>query len=760
MSMTQLTDTLTINGKAFTNAFNASAKQWTQTTPEGRRIVGTVNRVSQPERIEIEGLEDLQMTYDSMGRMTETAFGERQTTLGYDAASGYLTGVTNALKQETRFERDELGRPKKTVLPDQSEIQYAYDSAGNLISLSGPGATAAHRMDYTRTHLLEFYTSPSGATEAFQYDRDKRPVKRTYPSGRSIQWDYSGPNLLTAMRTPEGEHSYVYNPDTRQPERTLSRDGQRIDFGYDGDLLVQADWIGPVTGSVTCEYNSDRRVSNLRYAGLSLPIRYDNDGHVTGVGSIDIARDPSNGKQTSVTDGPFQMGYLYSPYGEIASATASYNGAILYECHYQYDALGRIAGKTECIEDVTHEWTYLYDARGQLTGVSRDGSPVETYSYSLAGNRIGAVNTLTSQNLSESDYEYDADGRLLRAGGTMYTFDADGRLNQVTLSGAPIGYVYNTDGTLAGVDLPTGGRVEYLYDSAGRRIARSLNGVRTHAWLYGQGAAPLAEYDGQGQLRSLFVYASGPAPVRMIRNGETFHLVSDLLGSPRLVVNASGTLVKRIDYDAFGNIIQDTNLAFDLPVGFAAGLADPAQELIRFGARDYQPSTGRWTARDPILAAGGWNLYAYAENSPVSRVDRSGLEDHPACPAQMSEKEEQWYFDHVISQFQGNQADKEYIADIYAAKYLAKAGYHVRGIEGFLITVDKFETALEEDRKKGNKIREAASTHPPTKERLEKVRKYAAEIERFRKELPEYYQKTIHRRINKDVYRQETKDME
>jgi RHS repeat-associated protein len=80
-----------------------------------------------------------------------------------------------------------------------------------------------------------------------------------------------------------------------------------------------------------------------------------------------------------------------------------------------------------------------------------------------------------------------------------------------------------------------------------------------------------------------------------------------------------------VDYDAFGLMLADSNSGFAFPFGFAGGLADPDTGLVRFGARDYDPATGRWTARDPILFAGGLHLYAYAANDPVNRVDRDGL---------------------------------------------------------------------------------------------------------------------------------------
>jgi len=99
------------------------------------------------------------------------------------------------------------------------------------------------------------------------------------------------------------------------------------------------------------------------------------------------------------------------------------------------------------------------------------------------------------------------------------------------------------------------------------------------------------------------------------------------LGSPRLVVNVStGQIAERIDYDEFGNVITDTNPGFQ-PFGFAGGLYDQDTGLVRFGARDYDPSTGRWTAKDPITFEGGdTNLYGYVFNDPINFIDQEGLD--------------------------------------------------------------------------------------------------------------------------------------
>jgi RHS repeat-associated protein len=137
----------------------------------------------------------------------------------------------------------------------------------------------------------------------------------------------------------------------------------------------------------------------------------------------------------------------------------------------------------------------------------------------------------------------------------------------------------------------------------------------------------VGELDGGGALVSRFIYGDrANVPSVMQKGGVTYRILSDHLGSPRLIVDAAtGAIAQKIDYDAFGNITSDTNPGFQ-PFGFAGGLYDGDTKLTRFGARDYDAETGRWTAKDPILFAGGdANLYGYCISDPINRIDPNGL---------------------------------------------------------------------------------------------------------------------------------------
>jgi RHS repeat-associated protein len=196
-----------------------------------------------------------------------------------------------------------------------------------------------------------------------------------------------------------------------------------------------------------------------------------------------------------------------------------------------------------------------------------------------------------------------------------------------TVTGQQTDYTYDALRNLTAVSLPDGRQIEYVVDGLDRRVGVKVNGTLVQAFLY-DGQRIVAELDGSNSVVSRFVYGSrSNVPDYMILGGVTYRLITDHLGSVRLVVNtATGEVVQLLGYDEFGNVLRDTNPGFQ-PFGFAGGLYDRYTGLVRFGASDYDPQVGRWTAKDPIAFAGmSTNAYAYCYNDPVNWLDFSGTE--------------------------------------------------------------------------------------------------------------------------------------
>lgn len=83
----------------------------------------------------------------------------------------------------------------------------------------------------------------------------------------------------------------------------------------------------------------------------------------------------------------------------------------------------------------------------------------------------------------------------------------------------------------------------------------------------------------------------------MVKGGTIYRIISDHLGSPRLVVDSvTGVVVQEIIYDEFGNVLSDSNPGF-MPFGFAGGIYGKHTKLTRFGTVDDDPVTGRQTTK-------------------------------------------------------------------------------------------------------------------------------------------------------------------
>jgi RHS repeat-associated protein len=626
-SLTTLQETYTANGRTSRMVYDASQRELTFTTAAGRTSATTLDAFGRPVVFEVGGLAPINLTYDARGRLSVIAQGagadQRTITLGY-STNGWLSDVSAPLGYHIGLEHDAAGRVLRQTLPDGRQISFSYDTNGNLATLTPP-TRPSHAFSFSPVDLPTEYAPPALGSEpnrtTYSYNLDRQPTRVTRPDERIVELTYGTEGRIAAIGFSLGEIAFSYQLSTGNLSG-LSAPGENLGYTYDGALPTGTTWSGTVSGSVTRTYNADFRVTTESVNGAnSIAFQYDADGLLSQAGDLTLTRSTQNGLMTGTDLDQVTTARGYNAFGELAALSASFQGTSLRSATYSRDQLGRILQKIESVGGVTDTFDYSYDPAGRLAEVTKNGSLLSHYDYD--GNSNRTAHTSSSGTVTAT---YDTQDRLLSYGDKTYAYSSNGDLTSKTQNGQTVTYDYDELGNLRRVVLPEGLTIEYIIDSQNRRVGKKVNGVFGQGFLYKNQLNPIAELDATGAVVARFVYGSrANIPDYMIKGGTTYRILADHLGSPRLVVNAAtGQTAQQMDFDEFGRVVLDTNPGFQ-PFGFAGGLYDHQTGLVRFGARDYDPETGRWTAKDPILFGGrSPNLFEYTFGDPVNFVDSNG----------------------------------------------------------------------------------------------------------------------------------------
>ncbi len=376
-------------------------------------------------------------------------------------------------------------------------------------------------------------------------------------------------------------------------------------------------------GAVAWTYDNDFRITTetVRNA-FSVNFGYDDDGLLMSAGDTTYTRFAATGLLESSTVGSVATSFGYNGFGELTSHATTVGATPVYAATLGRDAGGRIDQQTDTLGATTTVDVYGYDPAGRLETVTRNGTLAVTYGYDANGNRHAV--TTAGGTIAAT---FDAQDRILTFGTRTYTHtphgDVAGWTDSATSTTTTL--TYDVQGNLRQFQQP-GATITYTVDGRNRRIGTAVNGVPVQGFLWQGQLRPVAELDGAGTLVSRFVYGTRiNVPEYMERGGTTYRLVTDHLGSVRLVIDTTtNTVVQALTYDPWGVVVTDTNPGFQ-PFGYAGGLYDHRTGLVRFGVRDYDATIGRWLAKDPLSFAGGdTGLYSYAANSPIGIFDPEG----------------------------------------------------------------------------------------------------------------------------------------
>jgi RHS repeat-associated protein len=572
-------------------------------------------------KISIPNLHDTDYTYYADGNLETIESGTRLTTFTYNT-QGWPEYITDPETLTTHYTYDPVGRITEIERPDGSTLGFTYDANGNMTLLTNP-ASITHGFDYNGVNLNSTYQTPLSGTYSYVYNKDRQLKEINFPSGKQIVNVYSL-GRLDQTQTNEGNIDYSYLCDTKID--TISNGADSITYEYEdnGPLLRSQTLTGTLNQSVIYTHDDYFEVTEKSYAGAVQDIYYASDGLVYRVYPFWITRDYYTGLPKRVSGSGLDLRRSFNAYGEVYNEKYKVSRSYVEKWTLTLNDAGRITHKNEETEGVDTDYDYTYDLLGRLLTVTKDGNLVEEYQYGPNGSRTYEMNTL--RGIPGRWFTFSDEDHLLTADTVTYEYDLDGFLER-RIDGLDVTeYDYSSRGELQSVTLPDGTVIAYVQDPLGRRIAKSVDGVITEKYLWEGQTRLLAVYDGSDNLLMRFEYVDARTPARMTKNGTTYYFGYDQVGTLKVVADTSGTVVKNIEYDTFGNIITDSDPAFTVPFGFAGGLHDRDTGLVRFGYRDYDPDVARWTAKDPIGFAGGdTDLYGYCLSDPVDFADPNGL---------------------------------------------------------------------------------------------------------------------------------------
>ena len=395
---------------------------------------------------------------------------------------------------------------------------------------------------------------------------------------------------------------------------------------YDGLLPTQISFAGTSTGTVTLTLQTTGLPSQLQLSSgadvVTTAMGWDRDREQSSVDNFVLSRTGADRLPANMGDGIGQKVYGFNPSSQLIDSGLTVATTVVSQVNLQRDVMGRVVQRTETAAGVQSVRKFTYDQDGQLTAVTNPAAAsLEQYAYDVNGNLISKTLAGVQTNIAYDSmdritnaagltYSYDERGFLSSRGNDQFVYDTEGRLLNATIGGNTITYTYDALKRRTS-RLDAGGKIEYFY--ANPNSIMQVTHVRE-----ADGVLSTLYYDPAGILIA-FDRGSSAAAVR-------YYVSTDNVGSPTVIANAAGLIVKQVSYSAFGEVLSETNPAFSSVLGFAGGLPDQVTGLVRFTYRDFEPATGHWTGRDPVLfSAGQANIYIYAQNDPINFRDPSGL---------------------------------------------------------------------------------------------------------------------------------------
>ena len=429
-------------------------------------------------------------------------------------------------------------------------------------------------------------------------------------SANQVDWTFDALGRVTSEENLLGEFTYTYDGVTNRLATVTYPNDQTSTYGYLDDendhrlqtihhkypntsTLSKFDYTYDVAGNIlTWRQQADSTAVMWKYSydpadQLSAAVKHATDTGETVLKRYAYAYDPAGNRTVEQIDDAITL----SAYDNLNRFTSQAPGGPMV-----------IAGSLNEPGTVT-----ISGVRAVVDGNNNFRGTVPTTSGT---NAFTIVAKDASGNITTQQYEVELSGSS-----KTFTYDANGNL---TADGTR-SFEWDARNQFVAIE-ESSTRVDFTYDGRRRRIEerRQQSGVvvssRQQVWC---DEMVCEVHDGASVERKRFT------------EGEQFgstlaFTTTDHLGSPTDVVSSAGNLLTRYSFDPFGErqIVSGSDTVLS---GFGGQLWNQATGLWLTKFRAYSPSDGRWLSEDPLGIEGGLNLYSYANRSPITLSDPTGL---------------------------------------------------------------------------------------------------------------------------------------
>lgn len=618
-------------GLLWSTTTDYSGNHTTVTPPAGAAPVTTWHDVHGNTTLRQDHLDDgttvdTTYTYDREHQLTKVVDDAgNQWTYTYDLA-GRETQSTDPDAGTTTFTYDDAGRPTSTTDARGHTVSTTYDALGRETArwdgAAGSGTLLAE-WEYdtlqtgrltskTRWHDGQQYTTtiagytdrsqPTGTTVSIPAAEGALAGDYTYSYSYTDAGDVQTLTLPAAAGMPSETLTSSYTDLGRADRLTSDYDGGAtyVDAtGYDstGDLIQQL--LGSSPGQVARDLAWDEATGRLH--------------------GITTTADADTTNPTTVQDDA----HTYDPAGNISTITDHTTGQA--QC-FAYDTLRRLVQAwtttAGCDTDPTnstvdgpdpywHTWTFdtignrlTHTEHPTTTGGEQTST---TYTYPDPGQP--QPHTLTEKSVTDdagtvvTGYSYDQTGNTTSRPGDngqqTLTWTPEGHLDTVTDETGTTGYIYDTDGNRLITHHADGTATLYLPENV--EIAADLSGATTCTRYYGD--------------------------IAMRTNSGLTWLAADHHNTATYAIDANTQQVTTRRSDPYGNPRGTvTNGPWPNDKTFLGATQDPTG-LVHLGAREYDPTTGRFISLDPVMDLTDPQQihgYTYANNNPATWNDPTG----------------------------------------------------------------------------------------------------------------------------------------